>query len=151
MQAACAPRAFPSLAPASKPGAPPPNRRGGRGRILKSAVKCGGTGAESERKLEEEVAGMGILKGDCEDGKGGGVAEALECLEKEAIMGEDEGRKPSDYNRRAQIFDTSSRIFQALKNGAAVPEDDDPPSPDQQELKGITNLEQMFSKHMPII
>ncbi|VFQ80490.1 unnamed protein product [Cuscuta campestris] len=142
MQAACAPRAFLSLAPASRtrtPAMPPPNRRcfrrGGRWRILKSAVKCGGTGAELERKLEEEVAGMGILKGgDCEDGKGGGgggVVELLECLEKEAIMGEDEGRQPADYNRRAQIFDTSSRIFQALKNGAPIPEDDPSSSPPQ--------------------
>lgn len=30
-------------------------------------------------------------------------------------MGEDEGRDPTDYNRRAQIFDKSSRVFQALR------------------------------------
>ncbi|PPE01070.1 hypothetical protein GOBAR_DD01921 [Gossypium barbadense] len=39
----------------------------------------------------------------------------LECLEREAIQGEDHGREASDYNRRAQIFDKSSKVFQALK------------------------------------
>lgn len=43
------------------------------------------------------------------------MVELLECLEREAIMGEDQGREPTDYNRRAQIFDRSSRVFQALK------------------------------------
>ncbi|KAL1166676.1 hypothetical protein V6Z11_A06G212800 [Gossypium hirsutum] len=45
-----------------------------------------------------------------------GMVELLECLETEAIMGEDQGRDPMDYNRRAQIFDTSSKVFQALKS-----------------------------------
>ena len=31
-----------------------------------------------------------------------GVWELLECLEKEAIMGDDDGRDPKDYNRRAK-------------------------------------------------
>ncbi|XP_010552911.1 PREDICTED: uncharacterized protein LOC104823170 [Tarenaya hassleriana] len=44
------------------------------------------------------------------------VPELLECLETEAIMGDDEGKYPNDYNRRAKIFDKSSRIFQALKS-----------------------------------
>ena len=44
-----------------------------------------------------------------------GVVEFLECLEKEAIMGDDEGKEPNDYNRRARIFDKSSKVFQALK------------------------------------
>ncbi|GLT88507.1 hypothetical protein SLE2022_065300 [Rubroshorea leprosula] len=47
--------------------------------------------------------------------RGRGVVELLECLEKEAIMGEDQGRDPTNYNRRAQIFDKSSEVFQALK------------------------------------
>ncbi|XP_030540551.1 uncharacterized protein LOC115748228 [Rhodamnia argentea] len=44
-----------------------------------------------------------------------GVAELLECLEREAIMGDDEGKEPTDYSRRARIFDKSSEVFQALK------------------------------------
>ncbi|CAN6991799.1 unnamed protein product, partial [Brassica oleracea var. botrytis] len=32
----------------------------------------------------------------------GGIWELLECLEKEAIMGDDDGRDPKDYNRRAK-------------------------------------------------
>lgn len=85
-------------------------------------MKCGGGGGsvpELEQKLEEELAGMGRLRENCREVNG--VAELLECLEREAIMGEDEGREPNDYNRRAQIFDKSSRIFQALKenNGSS--------------------------------
>ncbi|EPS72375.1 hypothetical protein M569_02385, partial [Genlisea aurea] len=46
----------------------------------------------------------------------GGIVELLECLEKEALSeGEDEGKEPTDYNRRAHIFDTSSTVFKALK------------------------------------
>lgn len=48
-------------------------------------------------------------------GEGKGVVEMLECLEREAIMGEDVGKEPTDYNRRAHIFDTSSKVFQALR------------------------------------
>ncbi|OIT38574.1 hypothetical protein A4A49_01138 [Nicotiana attenuata] len=74
------------------------------------------------RKLEDE---MGIedqelsrLTDKC---KGeGGMVELLECLEREAIMGEDEGKEPMDYNRRAQIFYNSSRVFQALKEREAT-------------------------------
>ncbi|KAL8144486.1 hypothetical protein V2J09_017518 [Rumex salicifolius] len=46
---------------------------------------------------------------------GGGMVELMECLEREAIMGEDEGKDPIDYNRRAHIFAKSSMVFQALK------------------------------------
>ena len=56
---------------------------------------------------------MAKFKHKCGEGKG--VVEMLECLEREAIMGEDVGKEPMDYNRRAQIFDRSSRVFQALK------------------------------------
>ncbi|KAF8009799.1 hypothetical protein BT93_J0712 [Corymbia citriodora subsp. variegata] len=44
-----------------------------------------------------------------------GAVELLECLEREAIMGDDEGKEPTDYSRRARIFDKSSEVFQALK------------------------------------
>ncbi|KAG8380998.1 hypothetical protein BUALT_Bualt06G0075100 [Buddleja alternifolia] len=101
-------------------------------RILRSGVvsklKCGKEGGSSvsssklEKKLMEneelsieieELIGMKKLNENC---KGiGGIVEVLECLEREAIMGEDEGRDPNDYNRRAMIFDRSSRVFQALK------------------------------------
>lgn len=42
--------------------------------------------------------------------------EELEHLEEEAITGDDEGRDPTDYNRRAHIFDKSSQVFQANKD-----------------------------------
>ncbi|PIA38537.1 hypothetical protein AQUCO_02700027v1 [Aquilegia coerulea] len=45
------------------------------------------------------------------------LLEELEELEEEAIMGEDEGREPIDYNRRAHIFDTCSKVFQGRKEG----------------------------------
>lgn len=41
--------------------------------------------------------------------------EQLELLEDEAMGGEDEGRSPTDYGRRAHIFEESSRVFRALK------------------------------------
>jgi len=70
---------------------------------------------EAEMKREEggESVIMGRYKHKCGEGKG--VVDMLECLEKEAIMGEDVGKDPMDYNRRAHIFYASSRIFQALK------------------------------------
>ncbi|XP_030459607.1 uncharacterized protein LOC115679971 [Syzygium oleosum] len=48
-----------------------------------------------------------------------GVVALLECLEREAILGEDEGKEPTDYSRRARIFDKSSEAFQALKEREA--------------------------------
>lgn len=65
-----------------------------------------------------EWMGVGKLKDKCGEGRGGAV-ELLECLEREAIMGEDEGKDPNDYNRRAQIFYKSSRVFQALKESTS--------------------------------
>ncbi|KAG9443286.1 hypothetical protein H6P81_014626 [Aristolochia fimbriata] len=46
------------------------------------------------------------------------LAEELESMEEEALMtaGADQGRDPLDYNRRAHLFDQSSRVFQALKH-----------------------------------
>ncbi|KDP21633.1 hypothetical protein JCGZ_03304 [Jatropha curcas] len=69
--------------------------------------------AEFNPEGEDWIMELGTLRERCKERKG--VVELLECLEREAIMGEDEGRDPSDYNRRAQIFDKSSRVFQALK------------------------------------
>jgi hypothetical protein len=53
----------------------------------------------------------------------GGKAEAgplapeeLEVLEEAAIAGVDEGRRPTDYDRRAHIFEESSRVFRELKH-----------------------------------
>lgn len=68
---------------------------------------------------EEELMGLGTLGDKCKEVRG--IAELLECLESEAIMGEDEGKEPIDYNRRARIFDKSSRVFQALKQNATNP------------------------------
>lgn len=67
-------------------------------------------GKEEVSDMEEELR---KLNGKC--GGIGGIVELMECLEREAIMGDDEGREPTDYNRRALIFDRSSRVFQALK------------------------------------
>uniref|UniRef100_J3LNI4 Uncharacterized protein n=2 Tax=Oryza brachyantha TaxID=4533 RepID=J3LNI4_ORYBR len=54
------------------------------------------------------------------DGEGLGkeeeAAEELEVLEAEAMGGGDEGRRPTDYDRRAHIFEESSRVFSALKH-----------------------------------
>ncbi|KAI4306972.1 hypothetical protein L6164_030207 [Bauhinia variegata] len=82
-----------------------------------------GSMAELEKELETEMntqegeekvgCGMGRFRHKCGENKG--VVDLLECLEREAIMGEDVGKEPTDYNRRAQIFDRSSRVFQALK------------------------------------
>lgn len=69
-----------------------------------------------EREIEDEAAEWmkaGRLSEKC--GERRGMVEILECLEREAIMGDDQGREPNDYNRRAQIFDRSARVFQALK------------------------------------
>ncbi|KAB2596409.1 hypothetical protein D8674_031859 [Pyrus ussuriensis x Pyrus communis] len=86
------------------------------------AARCGdeGCSAEVESELEAELRAEegaewmreGRWSEKCGDR---GMVELLECLEREAIMGEDEGKEPDDYNRRAQIFYKSSRVFQALK------------------------------------
>lgn len=80
-------------------------------------LKCAkqGSAPEVEKKLMEEEELIGIMKLSDKCKGISGIVELLECLEREAIMGEDEGREPTDYNRRAQIFDKSSRVFQALK------------------------------------
>ncbi|KAK1285911.1 hypothetical protein QJS10_CPB20g00084 [Acorus calamus] len=42
-------------------------------------------------------------------------AEVLEGMEEEAMAGDDVGRGPGDYDRRAHLFDESSRVFRTLK------------------------------------
>ena len=71
--------------------------------------------AEMNTQEDEEEGSVGMTRFRHKCGERKGVVEILECLEREAIMGEDVGKEPMDYNRRAQIFDRSSRVFQALK------------------------------------
>lgn len=86
-------------------------------------VGCASWGLVNEFKREleeveiddEEKGKSGITRYREKCGEREGVVEFLECLEKEAIMGDDEGKEPNDYNRRAQIFDKSSEVFQAVK------------------------------------
>ncbi|XP_028213618.1 uncharacterized protein LOC114395945 [Glycine soja] len=81
-------------------------------------VGCAKWGLEAEMKPQEDDeekgrSRMARFRHKCGERKG--VVALLECLEREAIMGEDVGKEPTDYNRRAQIFDRSSQVFQALK------------------------------------
>lgn len=78
-----------------------------------------GSASEVENELEAEMRLEEWMRDKCGGGRGGAV-ELLECLEREAIMGEDEGKEPTDYNRRAQIFYKSSTVFQALKQSAGT-------------------------------
>lgn len=64
---------------------------------------------------QEDDEWAGIEERWREKCRGEGIIEVMECLEREAIMGEDHGREASDYNRRARIFDKSNRVFQVLK------------------------------------
>ncbi|KAK2637237.1 hypothetical protein Ddye_032029 [Dipteronia dyeriana] len=68
-----------------------------------------------ESEAEEEWIKIGNLREKCKDQRKE-MVELLVCLEREAIMGDDEGKEPTDYNRRAHIFDKSSKVFQALKD-----------------------------------
>ena len=87
----------------------------------RAGIRCGKNTSlmvELERELAEiknEGREWREMKNCCENGSSSTSLELLECLEREAIMGDDEGREPTDYNRRAQIFDKSSKVFQALK------------------------------------
>uniref|UniRef100_A0A1D1YDB5 Protein bicaudal C 1-A n=1 Tax=Anthurium amnicola TaxID=1678845 RepID=A0A1D1YDB5_9ARAE len=51
-----------------------------------------------------------------EEGVSEDLADELECLEEAAIAGTGEGREPGDYDRRAHLFDQSSRVFRALRD-----------------------------------
>lgn len=78
---------------------------------------CGKSGDTSFTEMEAKIKAEQNLdfgiEGKCQ-GKSG-IVELMECLEGEAIMGEDKGKEASDYNRRAWIFDKSAQVFQALK------------------------------------
>lgn len=91
------------------------------GLAVRCAAAAQGPLAEIERELEaieinpEKEEWMSAITRSNKCGERRGLVDLLECLESEAIMGEDQGIEPTDYNRRAQIFDSSSRVFQALK------------------------------------
>ncbi|XP_042511046.1 uncharacterized protein LOC122086348 [Macadamia integrifolia] len=82
-------------------------------------------GAEEDREMKaEEWMELGFDEEEKEEKMYGekkkGIVEMMEYLEEEAILGSDPGRNPTDYNRRALIFDKSSRVFQALKQRNAL-------------------------------
>ncbi|XP_022941969.1 uncharacterized protein LOC111447176 [Cucurbita moschata] len=107
---------FPKFRPVSTVSPPWLRRQAAAPRCV-SQGGWGSSVAELERELSvegEEWLKLGRLEEKCGSG-GKGMVELLESLEREAIMGEDEGRDPTDYHRRAKIFSTSSRVFQALK------------------------------------
>ncbi|KGN50752.1 uncharacterized protein LOC105435471 [Cucumis sativus] len=119
---------FPNLRPTPSLSSPWLCHRPAEAGAEPRCVSQGGWGSSvgvGEVDIEEWLK-LGRLEEKC-GGGGKGIVELLECLEKEAIMGEDEGRDPTDYNRRAKIFSTSSEVFQALKqhSDAVAP----PPSP----------------------
>ncbi|KAL9315886.1 hypothetical protein ACSQ67_016887 [Phaseolus vulgaris] len=103
------------------------NNNGGDGFVVGCAKWGLEREAEDEMKPHEDEekgrSGMKRFRHKC--GEREGDVELLECLEREAIMGEDVGKEPTDYNRRAQIFDRSSQVFQALKehNNDVFPQD----------------------------
>ncbi|XP_008782679.2 uncharacterized protein LOC103702147 [Phoenix dactylifera] len=71
----------------------------------------------SENRIQEEDPGPSKEGEDAaRGGKEEQEEEELEGLEEEAMAGRDEGRAPTDYDRRAHIFSESSRIFRALKD-----------------------------------
>ncbi|KAL6648197.1 hypothetical protein ACP70R_012421 [Stipagrostis hirtigluma subsp. patula] len=74
--------------------------RGAAGLRVRARGACGGREPVEAQRREEEAEL---------------AAEELEVLEEKAIAGEDEGRRPTDYDRRAHIFEESSRVFRALK------------------------------------
>ncbi|KAK3407714.1 uncharacterized protein LOC104420975 [Eucalyptus grandis] len=82
------------------------------GLVVRCASSAPGPGPVAEVVEETEWNEMRNWSEKCS--VQGGV-ELLECLEREAIMGDDEGKEPTDYSRRARIFDKSSEVFQALK------------------------------------
>lgn len=84
------------------------------------ASRCVASGSGYAAAMEpiitpEEEEELTQIRGICGGEANRGVWELLECLEKEAIMGGDDGRDPKDYNRRAKVFDKSSKIFKNIK------------------------------------
>ncbi|CAH8382163.1 unnamed protein product [Eruca vesicaria subsp. sativa] len=84
-----------------------------------AAAKCVSSGSGYAAAVEpitpEEEEELTQRKSICGGEANRGMWELLECLEKEAIMGDDDGRDPKDYSRRAKIFDKSSKIFKNIK------------------------------------
>ncbi|KAL8192844.1 hypothetical protein R6Q57_027292 [Mikania cordata] len=90
-------------------------------RWQKLAVKCCGDGDALQVKPEDEMNredNCVILKEEdsVSNSKKDDVNEKVELMEKEAIMGKDDGREPIDYKRRAGIFYKSSEVFQANRD-----------------------------------
>ncbi|KAL1197056.1 hypothetical protein V5N11_024848 [Cardamine amara subsp. amara] len=85
-----------------------------------AAARCVASGSGYAAAMEpitpEEEEELTQRRGICGGETNRGVWELLECLEKEAIMGEDDGKDPTDYNRRAKIFDKSSKIFKEQRD-----------------------------------
>ncbi|KAJ4883458.1 Uncharacterized protein Rs2_33551 [Raphanus sativus] len=84
-----------------------------------AAARCVASGSGYAAAVEpitpEEEEELTQRRSICGGDANRGMWELLECLEKEAIMGDDDGRDPKDYNRRAKIFDKSSKIFKNIK------------------------------------
>lgn len=81
-------------------------------RRLRAHAPCGG---EATEPVEARKYGVAPATDQAEEEAGGLAPEELEVLEEAAIMGLDEGRRPTDYDRRAHIFEESSRVFRELK------------------------------------
>ncbi|CAH8324456.1 unnamed protein product [Eruca vesicaria subsp. sativa] len=84
-----------------------------------AAARCMASGPGYAEAMEpikpEEEEELTRRRGICGGEVNRGVGEVLEYLEKEAIMGDDDGRDPKDYSRRANIFEKSSKIFKNVK------------------------------------
>ncbi|KAK9682713.1 hypothetical protein RND81_10G091200 [Saponaria officinalis] len=89
-------------------------------RSMREGIKCGKNTSSDVvqlRKDFEEIIEKHEMMEKCKEmEKSGEMVELIECLENEAIMGDDVGNQPFDYNRRALLFDKSSKVFQALKH-----------------------------------
>ncbi|XP_066351297.1 uncharacterized protein [Miscanthus floridulus] len=80
-------------------------------RRLRARAPCGG-GATEPVEARKDGPAPAVDQADKEAEL---VPEELEVLEEAAITGDDEGRRPTDYDRRAHIFEESSRVFRELK------------------------------------
>ncbi|KAF8728594.1 hypothetical protein HU200_017859 [Digitaria exilis] len=92
---------------------PAPRRR------LRARASCGGGGATEPVEAAREGVVPAVDQDqdrEEEEEEGGLAVEELEVLEEAAIAGVDEGRRPTDYDRRAHIFEESSRVFRDLKH-----------------------------------
>ncbi|KAL0736550.1 hypothetical protein Bca4012_012760 [Brassica carinata] len=83
--------------------------------VARCVASGSGYAAAVEPITPEEEEELTQRRSICGGEANRGMWEFLECLEKEAIMGDDDGRDPKDYNRRAKIFDKSSKIFKNIK------------------------------------